>query len=83
MKEVFNLEVDAVKNLGERIGYGNMMAIASALWREALRHNGCPLSGACIPVLESDIKSGYKDLYQRETKRMEALLTPPPPTQNT
>ena len=82
MKEVFNREVEAVKNLGDKIGYGNMMAIASVLWRESLRQNGYPLTGACIPVLESDIKSGCKDLYQRETKRMEKLLNPPPPNQN-
>lgn len=81
--EVFNREVDAVRNLGEKIGYGNMMAIASALWRENLRQNKYPICGACIPVLESDIKSGCKGLYQRETSRMERLITPPPPNQNT
>ena len=80
--EIFNREVEAVRNLGEKIGYGNMMAIASALWRESLRQNKYPISGAFIPVLESDIKPGCKDLYQRETNRMEKLLTPPLPNQN-
>lgn len=29
-------EIIAVKNLGERIGYGNMMDIASALWSKKM-----------------------------------------------
>jgi len=73
-KQVFDLEVDAVKSLGEKIGYGNMMEIASALWRENLRQRGYPIIGAFIPVLECDIKSGCKNLYQRETKRMESIV---------
>lgn len=73
-KKSFDFDVEAVKNLGEKIGYGNMMAIASVLWRESLRQDGYPLTGAYIPVLECDIKSGSKSLYQHETKRMENVI---------
>lgn len=35
-------EVLAVKELGDKIGYGNMMEIASALWRRMLKENYGP-----------------------------------------
>ena len=35
--ERFKRECEAVKNLGEEIGYGNMMDIASALWAKSIR----------------------------------------------
>lgn len=34
-------EILAVKSLGERIGYGNMMDIASALWTMKLSDDEC------------------------------------------
>ena len=43
-------EYAAVKLVGEKIGYGNLMSIASALWRRDLRENGIPESGAFYPV---------------------------------
>ena len=46
-----------VRNLGEKIGYGNMMYLASSLWKQSLREQGYPESGAFIPALQSDIKS--------------------------
>lgn len=44
-------EVKAVKNLGEEIGYGHTMSLASALWRKALRDKGFPEHGAFVPAL--------------------------------
>lgn len=41
-------EIRAVKQLGEAIGYGNMVTLATALWRKNLRDGGCPESGAVI-----------------------------------
>ena len=49
-------EIDAVKELGDKIGYGNMMSIASALWRRLLKESGVPTSGAFIPTSRSFIK---------------------------
>jgi len=41
-------EVESVKSIGESIGYGNMMEIASALWRKKMRETGLPITGAHI-----------------------------------
>jgi hypothetical protein len=34
-----------VKKIGEVIGYGNMMELASQLWRESLKESGYPVGG--------------------------------------
>ncbi len=49
-------EAEAVKALGDEIGYGQMIALASALWRKKLRETGTPESGAFIPTLDYDVK---------------------------
>lgn len=40
-----------VKEIGERIGYGNLMSLASSLWRKNLKDDGLPADGAFIPVI--------------------------------
>jgi hypothetical protein len=47
-------EIAAVKLVGEKIGYGNMMYIASALWRRSMRKKGYPTSGVFFPVLPDE-----------------------------
>jgi len=49
-------EIAAVKLVGEKIGYGNMMSMASALWRRSLRIAGYPESGAFYPTCPSFIQ---------------------------
>ncbi len=44
-------EVKAVKELGDEIGYGHLMALASALWRKSLKEKGFPESGAFVPTI--------------------------------
>lgn len=77
--DIFILQSGAVKQLGEQIGYGNMMYIASELWKIELKRSGFPTSGAFVPVLQSDIKSTCKVFYEKQFKEYETLLTPPPP----
>jgi hypothetical protein len=50
-------EIAEVKKLGSQIGYGNMMHIASDLWKEYLKEKGFPESGAFVPALQADIES--------------------------
>lgn len=45
-------EIQRVKQLGEMIGYGNMMDIASALWALKLEKAYGFSSGAHIPTVE-------------------------------
>jgi hypothetical protein len=64
-------EIDAVKELGDKIGYGNMMDIASALWRRLLKKSGAPTEGAFIPTSRSFIKEDaeLQKITHNEIKR--------------
>jgi len=57
-------EVNRVKELGEQIGYGHLMSIASALWRKNLEDSGYPVSGAfvptCLPFVEKELAEATK-----------------------
>lgn len=58
-------EMLAVKQLGEAIGYGNLMSWASALWRKCLTDSNMPESGALVPrMLEGDL-SGQEVVYDK------------------
>jgi molybdopterin synthase catalytic subunit len=48
-------EILAVKKLGDKIGYGQLMHIASALWRYKLKPMGVEI-GAFVPTLVNFIK---------------------------
>lgn len=52
-------EMEAVKQLGDEIGYGSLICWASALWRDLLRNRGIPESGAFIGVCENSIKESH------------------------
>lgn len=43
--------VESVKRLGDAIGYGEMMVIASRLWQKKLECMRLPKSGAFVPVI--------------------------------
>ncbi len=55
-------EIIEVQELGEKIGYGNMMSIASALWRKSAREKGYPISGVFVPTCLEFIKEDLQDL---------------------
>jgi len=54
----FKREVEEVKRLGDQIGYGNMMQIASALWAKMLIDEGWQDSGAFYCTILSNMKPG-------------------------
>lgn len=54
-------DFELVKILGDQIGYGNMMELAAVLWRDKLRAEGLPESGAFAVV-------GNYDLTPDQTK---------------
>jgi hypothetical protein len=57
MKDIkIHCEILMVKELGELIGYGNLMCMASALWREDMLKRGYPISGVFVPVLPFDVQ---------------------------
>lgn len=77
-----NHEVHVTKILGDMIGYGNLMNIASALWRKSLKQSGIPETGAFIPVGDFQILRSEKpmvDKMQRHYDRIiEKALQPDP-----
>lgn len=68
-------EAASVKQLGEEIGYGNLMEWASALWRKDLKDKGYPISGALVPKIAelSEDQKLYdmmvKIIYEKEYKK--------------
>lgn len=54
--ESYKYEILHVKALGELIGYGNLMDIASVLWAEDLQRHAEPDIGAFYPVILTQIK---------------------------
>ena len=54
-------DVNLVKALGDEIGYGHLMSIASALWRKKLKETDVPESGAFVPTLQCAVKSDWLD----------------------
>ena len=57
-EERFKRECEEVKRLGDQIGYGNMMTIASALWAKMRIDEGWTDSGAFFPTILSNMKPG-------------------------
>ena len=62
-EERFKRECEEVKRLGDQIGYGNMMMIASALWAKMLIDEGGTDSGAFFPTILSNMKPGDLTVY--------------------
>jgi len=50
-------EKELVRQLGEQIGYGNMMHLASECWEDYFNKIGYPTSGVFVPALKCDVKT--------------------------
>lgn len=59
-------EIRLVKQLGEQVGYGNLMNLASALWAIDLESKDYPVTGAFVPVISPDIKAARRKHYEKE-----------------
>lgn len=68
-------EIKEVKELGEKIGYGNMMSIASALWRKSLKEKDYPISGAFVPTCLEFIKEDLQDLDKDGRKLYDKIVS--------
>ena len=69
-------EVVAVQRLAEQIGYGNLMWIASALWRRKMvrAYGEGYETGAFVPVTKNLVKDEWKDNLHKEMKFMDRLV---------
>ena len=71
-EERFKREVEAVKSLGDQIGYGNVMTIASALWAKMLIDEGGTDAGVFYPTLIFNMKPG--DLTESSISERAGLI---------
>lgn len=69
-------EVVAVQRLGEQIGYGNLMHIASALWRRELikAYGEGYETGVLVPVMGRIVKEERQESLHKEMKFMDRLV---------
>ena len=67
-------EILTVKTFAEVIGYGNTMAIASALWRRSLIEQGLPESGAHVVASIYGLKAADKKLHEKEKKLYDQFI---------
>lgn len=66
-------EITSVYKLGEEIGYGNLMEIASALWEKDLTTRGEPAEGAFVPTIRSWIKKKYQHSLEVRPHRLKEV----------
>lgn len=59
-------EILQVQELGEQIGYGNMMSIASALWAISLKEKYGITSGAFLPTIGGFMKKREAEKAEKE-----------------
>lgn len=67
-------EIKQVKELGEKIGYGHLMSLASALWRESLEKSHTPVVGAFVPTISLFISDEYQKMTQSSSKLYDELV---------
>ena len=69
-------DIEKVKQLGDEIGYGHLMSLASSLWREKLWQTGTPLEGAFIPVIRSFVVNDkeIEDIVDGDTKHYDKIV---------
>lgn len=65
----YKSEIEAVKRLGEQIGYGNMMSIASTLWAISLKEKYGITSGAFLPTVGGFMKKREAAKAEKELAR--------------
>lgn len=69
------MEKELVRNLGELIGYGNMMQLASECWKESMVEKGYPTSGVFIPTLPCDVR-GQNDETSENSLHKHVVMPP-------
>jgi hypothetical protein len=69
-------EVNAVKRLGEQIGYGHLMSLASALWRRKLtkEYNEKFAEGAFVPTLKMLVVEDWQENIEKENKLYDSIV---------
>lgn len=74
MSDKLKKEVDAVRQLGSLIGYGHLMELASALWREQLQDTLGFSSGAFVPVCTYSINKDDIPMIEKSSKQYDKIV---------
>lgn len=69
-------EVAAVQRLGDQIGYGHLMSLASALWRRKLtkEYGDGYRMGAFVPTLCSLVVGEWAENLQKEIDLYDSIV---------
>lgn len=75
MNKIRKKEIEVVKALGDTIGYGHLMNLASALWRQKMREENLPISGAFVPAISFFLEKGsYKKMVDENSKHYDKIV---------
>ncbi len=74
MIERIKREAAVVEQLGNSIGYGHLMALATALWRRKLKAEGLPENGAFIGVCDISIKKDRLKSVMKEVHMYDEII---------
>lgn len=74
MNERLKYEVQAVKTLGQSIGYGHLMQLASTLWADDLESHGLPRSGAHVPTVMPLLTEEGKKIAENSDNEYRCLI---------
>ena len=66
-------EIEAVKQLGDQIGYGHLMSLASSLWREVLAPDGLE-SAAFVPVCIYSVKDEDLEMVNKGIEHYDKIV---------
>jgi hypothetical protein len=69
-----NNDVKVVKELGEKLGYGHLMSIATSLWKANMIEQGYPTSGIFVPTCMAFIKDEHKEMHETGVKHYDNYI---------
>lgn len=67
-------QIKAVEKLGKQIGYGNLMYLATGLWRRELKNKGYPVNGAFVPTIMSMMNQDGKQVSEIELVNIDKTI---------
>lgn len=67
-------DIKSVKEIGEKIGYGHLMSLASSLWRKSLKEQGYPIVGAFVPTCIPFVKKEHMEMHENDAKQYDDIV---------
>jgi len=67
-------DVKVIKQIGDQIGYGHLMSIATSLWKANMIEQGYPISGVFVPTCMAFIKDEHKEMHETDVKQYDNYI---------